>query len=60
MGAGTKRKLKTRLLWNMSRGSVKVKPEPTLERSLAQVKPKLQHMMAASLTQQMQRFSIGK
>ena len=59
MGAGTKRKLKTRLLWNMSRGSVRVKPEPTLERALAQVKPKLEHMMATSLTQQMQRFSIG-
>jgi len=59
MGAGTKRKLKTRMLWDVSRGSVKVKPEPTLERSIAQVKPKLEHMMAASMQQQMQRYSIG-
>jgi hypothetical protein len=59
LGAGTKRKLNTRLLWDVSRGSVKVKRAPTLERSLAHVKPKLEHMMAASLTQQMQRFSIG-
>jgi hypothetical protein len=59
MGAGTKRKLKTRMLWDVSRGSVKVKPEPTLERSIAQVKPKLEHMMQASFAQQMQRFSIG-
>jgi hypothetical protein len=35
MGAGTKRKLKTRMLWDVSRGSVRVKPEPTLERSIA-------------------------
>jgi len=59
MGKGTKRKLKTRMLWDVSRGSVRVKPEPTLERSIAKVKPKLEHMMAASMQQQMQRFSIG-
>lgn len=58
--SGGKRKLKTRLLYDVSRGSVRVKPEPTLERSIAQVKPKLEHMMQASMTQQMQRFSIGK
>ena len=56
---GGKRSLKMRMLWDVSRRSVHVKPEPTLERSLAQVKPKIEHMMAASLTQQMQRFSIG-
>ena len=60
LGAGTKRKLNTRLLWDVSRGSVRVKPEHTLERAIAAVKPKLEHMMAASLTQQMQRFSVGK
>jgi len=60
LGKGTKRKLKARMLWDVSRGSVKVKPEPTLERSIAQVKPKLEHMMQASLTQQMQRFNVGK
>lgn len=60
LGAGTKRKLNTRLLWDVSRGSVRVKPEHTLERSIAAVKPKLEHMMMASLQQQMQRFGVGK
>lgn len=56
---GGKRSLKLRMLWDVSRRSVHVKPEPTLERSLGVVKPKLEHMMQASLTQQMQRLSIG-
>ncbi len=59
LGAGTKRKLNTRLLWDVSRGSVRVHAQPTLERSLAMVKPKLEHMMQASITQQMQRYNIG-
>ncbi len=59
LGAGTKRKLNTKLLWDVSRGSVRVKPSHTLERSVAMVRPKLEHMMQASLTQQMQRYSIG-
>ncbi|HET7545162.1 MAG TPA: hypothetical protein VFK05_35095 [Polyangiaceae bacterium] len=49
-----------RFLWNVSRSSVHVRAEPTLERSLAAVKPKLDHMMEASLNEQMQRFNIGK
>jgi|SRR6478736_13161 len=57
--SGGKRKLKTRLLYDVSRGSVRVKPEPTLERSVAAVRPKVEHMMQAALTQQMQRLSIG-
>lgn len=57
---GGKRSLKTRMLWDVSRSSVRVKPEPTLERSLAKVKPKLKHMLEASMKQQLQRFSIGK
>jgi hypothetical protein len=56
---GGKRSLKLRMLWDVSRRSVHVKPEPTLARSLGVVKPKLEHMMSAALTQQMQRFSIG-
>jgi hypothetical protein len=56
---GGKRAIKTRMLWDVSRSSVKVHAEPTLERSLARVTPKVEHMMAASLTQQMQRFNIG-
>lgn len=57
---GGKRSLKMRMLWDVSRRSVHVPAEPTLERSLEAVKPKLEHMMEAALTQQMQRFSIGK
>ncbi len=31
---GLKRKAKTKLIWNVSQGSVKVKPEPTMQRSV--------------------------
>lgn len=57
---GGKRSLKMRMLWDVSRKSVHVHAEPTLERALTALKPKLEHMMSAALTQQMQRFSIGK
>lgn len=50
----------TRLLWNVSKSSVHIKAQPTLERSIAAVKPKLEHIMEASLRQQMQRFGVGK
>lgn len=50
----------TRLLWNVSKASVHIKPQPTLQRSLDAVKPKLESMMQASLLQQMHRFNIGK
>lgn len=58
--AGGKRSLRTKLLWDVSRTSVHVHAEPTLERSLTAVKPKLGHMLEAALTQQMQRLGIGK
>lgn len=57
--SGGKRALKTRMLWDVSRSSVRVHAEPTLERSLTAVKPKLGHMLEAALTQQMQRLGIG-
>lgn len=49
-----------RLLWNVSKSSVHIKAEPTLQRSLDAVKPKLEHMMEAALTQQMQRLGVRK
>ena len=55
--SGGKRKLKTRMLWDVSRSAVKVHAQPTLERSLAAVKPKLEHMLETSVQQQMQRFA---
>lgn len=58
--SGGKRKLKARLIWDVSRTSVRVKAEPTLERSVAAVKPKLEHMLQASVEQQMQRLNIGR
>jgi hypothetical protein len=60
LGAGTKRKLSARLLWDVSRRSVHVHAQPTLVRSIAAVKPKLEHMLEASITQQLQRLRIGK
>jgi hypothetical protein len=57
---GGKRKLKARLIWDVSRTSVRVQAEPTLERSVHAVQPKLEHMLQASVQQQMQRLRIGK
>lgn len=56
--SGGKRALRTRMLWDVSRASVHVKAEPTLERSLAAVRPKLQHMLEAALRQQLQRLNL--
>lgn len=58
--SGGKRALRTRILWDVSRASVQVHAHPTLQRALDAVKPKLEHMMEASLREQMQRFNIGK
>ncbi len=49
----------TRLLWNVSRSSVRVPAEPTLERSLAAVRPKLQHMLEAALLEQLRKHGIA-
>lgn len=57
---GGKRSLRMKLLWDVSRTSVHVHAEPTLERSLNAVTPKLEHMLQAAVTQQMQRLGVGK
>jgi len=56
--SGGKRALRTRMLWDVSRSSVKVHAEPTLERSLAAVQPKLEHMLKASVMQQFARMNL--
>jgi hypothetical protein len=58
--SGGKRKLKAKLVWDVSRSSVHVHAEPTLQRTVNAVKPKLEHMMQASLQQQMERYRVGK
>lgn len=54
----TRRKLKTRLLWDLSRRSVRVPPAPTLQRSLSIIEPKLPHIHLAALVEQMQRHGL--
>ncbi len=55
---GGRKKSTVRLLWDLSRSSVRVRPEPTLERSLKAVEPKLGHMYEAALVEQMQRAKL--
>jgi hypothetical protein len=49
----------TRLLWNVSRASVHVPATPTLERALAAVRPKMQHILEAALLEQLRRHNIA-
>lgn len=54
----TRRKLKTRLLWDLSRRTVRVPPAPTLQRSLQIIEPKLPHIHLAALLEQIHRHGI--
>jgi len=56
--SGGKRKVRLRMLWDMSRGSVRVKPEPTLHRSLASIKGKLEAIHNAELLKQLRRSRV--
>ena len=56
--AGPKARPTTRLLWDVSRSSVRVHAQPTLQRALDVVKPKLPHMLTAAVLQQLNRFNI--
>jgi len=49
----------TRLLWNVSRSSVRVPATPTLELALAAVRPKMQHTLEAALLEQLRRHGIA-
>lgn len=55
---GGKRSIRTRMLYDVSRSSVKVRSEPTLQRSLDAVKPKLESMLKAAVMQQFARMNL--
>lgn len=57
LGRG-KRKVSTRLLWDLSRGSVRVKPSPTLQRTLARVEPRLADIHRDAVVEQLRRHKI--
>lgn len=55
---GNERRPTTRLLWDVSRSSVRLHAQPTLQRTLHAIEPKMEHMMQASMLQQLNRFGI--
>lgn len=55
---GGKKKVQTRLLWDLSRGSVKVKPTPTLGRTLARIQPRLAEIHRDAFVEQLRRHKI--
>ena len=56
--SGGKRKVRMALLWDLSRGSVKVKPEPTLQRSLRRIESKLDRIHYTELLKQLRRARV--
>jgi predicted secreted protein len=56
--AGGKRKVRLRMLWDVSNRSFQVKPEPTLQRSLAHVRSKLEAIHYSELTKQLRRNRV--
>lgn len=57
---GTRKTFKARLLYDVSRSSVHIKPTPILERAVADVMPKMEGIVQAAIEQQLKRQSIGK
>lgn len=55
---GGKRRIRTRLLWDFSKRSVRVKSEPTLQRTLSAVSRKVPHILLASTLEQLRRNRI--
>lgn len=55
---GTKKQLKTRLLYDVSRGSVRIKPEPTLHRTMHIITPRLQTMHLDALEAECRRHKL--
>lgn len=55
---GGRKRVQTRLLWDLSRGSVTVKPEPTLQRTLKRIQPKLETIHRDALVEQLRRHKI--
>ncbi|MDQ2646933.1 MAG: hypothetical protein M3020_24225 [Myxococcota bacterium] len=46
------------MLWDLSRGSVRQPPTPTLERALKRIEPKLPHIYTAALLQELRRWKV--
>jgi len=55
---GGRRKATTRLLWDLSRGSVRVSPEPTLQRTLKRIQPDVERFHLESVVGQLKRHRI--
>jgi hypothetical protein len=47
-----------KMLWDLSRSSVRQPPNPTLERALKRVEPKLPHIYTAALLQELRRHKV--
>jgi hypothetical protein len=58
VGGGKRRKATLRLLYDVSRSSVRIRPEPTLQRTLRALEPKLPHMYQAALIDQLRRHKL--
>lgn len=56
--SGGRRRLQLRLLWDVSRGAVRVPRAPTLERSLARLQPKLGPILHAATLEQLRRARV--
>lgn len=55
---GLKRKAKTKLLWNLSKGSVRVKPEPTMRRAVQRSKHAFDRILYDSMLTQLRRNKV--
>jgi hypothetical protein len=55
---GTKRMGKTKLLWDLSRGSVRVHPEPTMHRAAAALMPRFKQLTEQALLSQLRRNKV--
>lgn len=55
---GTKRKLRARLLYDLSKRSVHIPPSGTLKRTLKRIEPELQRIHGEALLQQLKRHRI--
>lgn len=55
---GLKRTGKTKLIWDLSRGSVHVKPTPTMHRAAVVCAPRFQRIVESSLLAQLKRAKV--
>lgn len=53
------RKMKLRLLWDISRHAVRVPGSHTMQHMVKRIEPKLQHMAEAALLEQLQRHKVA-